>query len=109
MAAGPGSLIGQLIQLAGGANVAPASSAYPQLSAEQVLAAAPDIVVAFHMLGHDQGLAGWPPDSRIPAVRNHRIYSVDPALFARPGPRVIDALEALARIIHPEIFGEFTP
>lgn len=109
MAAGSGSLIGQLIQLAGGDNVAPASAGYPQLSAEQVLAAAPDIVVAFHMLGHDQDMAGWPADPRIPAVRNHRLYSVDPALFARPGPRVIEALEALARIIHPEIFGEFTP
>lgn len=107
MVAGSGSMIGQLIQLAGGDNVASPSAGYPQLSTEQMFAAAPDIVVAFHMLGHDQGMAGWPADSRIPAVRDNRLYSVDPALFARPGPRVIDALEALAKIIHPEIFGEF--
>ncbi|MGE4265421.1 MAG: ABC transporter substrate-binding protein [Desulfovibrio sp.] len=113
MAAGPQSLLGQLVALAGGDNAAPAEPAYPQLSAEQVLAMAPDVVVAFDMLGQgqgqDQGMAGWPADPRIPAVRQRRLYTVDPALFARPGPRLAEALEALARIIHPEIFGTYRP
>ncbi|MDQ7835556.1 MAG: helical backbone metal receptor [Humidesulfovibrio sp.] len=109
MAAGPQSLLGQLVALAGGDSAAPAEPAYPQLSAEQVLAMAPEVVVAFDMLGQDQGMAGWPADPRIPAVRQRRLYTVDPALFARPGPRLAEALEALARIIHPEIFGAYRP
>jgi len=42
-------------------------------------------------------------------VRDPRLYTVAPALFARPGPRLAEALEALARIIHPEIFGVYRP
>jgi len=113
MAAGPQSLLGQLVALAGGDNAAPPEPAYPQLSAEQVLTLAPDVVVAFDMLGQgrgqDQGMDGWPADPRIPAVRQRRLHTVAPALFARPGPRLAEALEALARIIHPEIFGAYRP
>jgi len=109
MAAGPHSLLGQLIAMAGGDNAAPAEPAYPQLSAEQVLALAPEVVVAFDMLGQDKGMAGWPADPRIPAVRDRRLYTVDPALFSRPGPRLAAALETLARILHPEIFGAPRP
>jgi iron complex transport system substrate-binding protein len=109
MAAGPHSLLGQLIAMAGGDNAVPDGPAYPQLSAEQVLALAPEVVVAFDMLGQDKGMAGWPADPRIPAVRQGRLYTVDPAIFARPGPRLAEALEALARILHPEIFGAPRP
>lgn len=105
MVAGQGSLLGRLIELAGGENAAPHGALYPQLSAEEFLRAAPDIVVAFHMLGNGAGMSGWPHDPLIPAVRGDRLYSVDPDLFGRPGPRVADALERLARIVHPECFG----
>jgi iron complex transport system substrate-binding protein len=43
----------------------------------------------------------------LPAVRNDRVYAVDAnSYFARPGPRVVDGAELLARIIHPELFDE---
>ena len=45
---------------------------------------------------------GW---SDLPAVRDGRIFAVDAnAYFARPGPRVVDGVELLAHLIHPEIF-----
>ena len=44
---------------------------------------------------------GW---SVIAAVKNGAIYPIDDALISRPGPRIIDGLEDLARIIHPELF-----
>ncbi len=45
---------------------------------------------------------GW---SDLPAVRNGRVFAVDAnAFFARPGPRVVDGTELLARLIHPELF-----
>lgn len=45
---------------------------------------------------------GW---SDLPAVRNDRVYAVDAnAYLARPGPRVVDGVELLAHLIHPEIF-----
>ncbi|MFN3929064.1 MAG: ABC transporter substrate-binding protein, partial [Thermoflexus sp.] len=44
---------------------------------------------------------GW---SRLRAVREGRIYPIDADLISRPGPRIVEGLEALARIIHPELF-----
>jgi iron complex transport system substrate-binding protein len=45
---------------------------------------------------------GW---ADVPAVRNGRVYVVDAnAYFARPGPRLVDGVEILARLIHPEAF-----
>jgi iron complex transport system substrate-binding protein len=43
----------------------------------------------------------------LPAVRNGRVYAVDAnSYFARPGPRVVEGAELLARLIHPELFGD---
>ncbi|HEV8574488.1 MAG TPA: cobalamin-binding protein, partial [Dehalococcoidia bacterium] len=47
-------------------------------------------------------LEGW---SRLPAVRKGHVYAVDGnAYFSRPGPRLVDGLEMLAHIFHPELF-----
>ena len=49
-------------------------------------------------------LPGW---NHLPAVKNGHVYGVNgSAFFSRPGPRLVDGLEILARIIHPEIFSE---
>jgi iron complex transport system substrate-binding protein len=42
----------------------------------------------------------WP---HLPAVQNNRIYFVDGDLFNRPSPRLVDALEELVKLIHPEL------
>jgi len=43
----------------------------------------------------------------LPAVRNGEVWAVDAsAYFSRPGPRVVDGVEILAKIFHPEMFGE---
>jgi iron complex transport system substrate-binding protein len=39
----------------------------------------------------------------LPAVKNKRVYLIDSDLIDRPSPRIIDGLEAMARIIHPEL------
>ena len=45
----------------------------------------------------------------LPAVRNGRVYAVDAnSFFARPGPRVVEGAELLARLIHPELFDDET-
>ncbi len=42
----------------------------------------------------------------MPAIRDRRIWALDASgCFSRPGPRVIDGVETLARVLHPEIFG----
>jgi iron complex transport system substrate-binding protein len=104
---GPGSYIHDLIEIAGGQNIAArAVSAYPQLSAEEILRSDPEIIVlaaAEYSAKPDQVAArtGW---SVISAVKNKRIVSIAPNLINRPGPRVGEAAEAYARLVHPELF-----
>ena len=104
---GPGSYIHDLIQIAGGQNIAArATSAYPQLSAEEILRSDPEIIVlaaADYSAKPDQvaARAGW---SVLTAVRNKRIEMIAPNLIDRPGPRVGEAAEAYAKLVHPELF-----
>jgi iron complex transport system substrate-binding protein len=104
---GPGSYIHDLIEVAGGQNIAArATSAYPQLSAEEILRGDPEIIVlaaADYSAKPEQVAArsGW---AQISAVKNDRIVSIAPNLINRPGPRVGEAAEAYARLVHPELF-----
>jgi iron complex transport system substrate-binding protein len=104
---GPGSYIADLIEIAGGVNIAAkATSAYPQLSAEEILRADPEVIVlaaADYSAKPDQvsARAGW---SVISAVKNKRIGTIAPNLINRPGPRVGEAADAYARIVHPELY-----
>jgi cobalamin transport system substrate-binding protein len=104
---GPGSYINDLIDIAGGANVAArAASAYPQLSAEEILRSDPEIIVLAAVAysakpGDIASRQGW---SIIAAVKNNRIFTIDPNLINRPGPRVGEAAEAYAKLVHPELF-----
>ncbi|MDP9276561.1 MAG: helical backbone metal receptor, partial [Chloroflexota bacterium] len=104
---GPGSYINDLIDIAGGVNIAArAGSAYPQLSAEEILRSDPEIVVlsadAYSSKPADvAGRQGW---SIVAAVKNNRIFTIDPNLINRPGPRVGEAAEAYAKLVHPELF-----
>lgn len=51
-------------------------------------------------------LLQWPGWSDLPAVRNDRVFAVNAnAYFARPGPRVVDGVELLAHLFHPELCG----
>jgi len=104
---GPGSFIDALITLAGGSNIgAGAKMQWAQLSTEEIIAQDPEIIVlgdANYGVTAEmvKGRPGW---SVITAVRDSAIYPIDDILISRPGPRIIDGLEALARIIHPELF-----
>jgi iron complex transport system substrate-binding protein len=104
---GPGSYINDLIDIAGGINIAArAPSAYPQLSAEEILRSDPEIIVlaadAYSSKPGDVAARqGW---SIIAAVKNNRIFTIDPNLINRPGPRVGEAAETYAKLVHPELF-----
>lgn len=82
---------------------------------EAVLEARPEVIV-LAVCGYDVERAGcdcellmkFPGFASLPAAQNNRIHVVDAsAYFARPGPRVVDSLEILAGILHPEEFSEF--
>ena len=104
---GPGNFVNDIIDLAGGTNVfASVESPYPQVSAEQIVAAKPEVIIlsdAAYGVTVDSVLArpGW---ANIPAVQQKRVEPIDDNLVSRPGPRIIEGVSAAAKIIHPELF-----
>ena len=105
---GPNTFMSQLINLAGGVNAGDiAADQYAQLSLEQLVAQDPAIIVLGSATygGQTPELvaqrAGW---ESIAAVENGAVYTFDDNLVSRPGPRVVDGLEELARLIHPDLF-----
>jgi iron complex transport system substrate-binding protein len=88
-----------------------------QIDWQQVLDARPEIVV-LALCGYDisrarrdfELLQRFPDFDSLPAARHGETYLVDAsAFFARPGPRIVESLELLAGILHPEEFPEFAP
>lgn len=104
---GPGSFIDDLITVAGGVNVLAASkTAYPTVSGEEVIRADPEVIVlADAAYGATvASVAARPGWSAITAVRNKKVFAVTEDLFSRPGPRVGEAAEAYAKLLHPDLF-----
>ena len=102
----------EVIEKAGGINIfTDQSLEYFETSSEVVIERSPDIVI--FPLGHGGGPRFWgsfdevkerPGWNAISAVQHDRLYTIDADIISRPGPRIVDALETLAEIIHPELF-----
>lgn len=106
--AGRETVIHDLIRLAGGVN-AVRERGFPRLGLEAVFNHPPDLIVlAFDQggLGYREVLPHLPGWRDIPAVRQGAIRVIDANVMNRPGPRIVEAVEVLARALHPEVFGE---
>jgi iron complex transport system substrate-binding protein len=108
-----GNWMPELVQMAGGENLfGVAGQASPRLNWNQVVVANPDIVLV-HPCGFDMARTleempllelrpGW---RKLKAVQQDRIFVADGnQYFNRPGPRIVESLEILAEIFHPELF-----
>ncbi len=109
MSMGPGTFCNELIELAGGVNIAAdATTQYPLYSMEVLVERNPDVIIVSISHGSSgatvDGLKTLLAGKNIAAVANNRVYSVDTNLTGRPGPRIVEGLEAMARYIHPELF-----
>ena len=104
---GRGTLINDVIERAGGINVAGRDTArYPRYSAEGIMRASPEIILFAPMAGDKEFAAGksfWQKFKGVPAVDNNRIYPIDTDLISRASPRIVDAIEEIALIFHPGI------
>jgi iron complex transport system substrate-binding protein len=104
--AGKTSFVTNLIERAGGHSVtADVNEAWPRLSDEAALASRPEAIIML------SGAMGATASTEVasalrnsPAVKNGRVYVIDGDLLTRPGPRLVDGLEQIARALHPEAF-----
>jgi iron complex transport system substrate-binding protein len=97
-----GTFINELIELAGGKNVCATMRGYPRLTPEQAVAFRPDVVL-IPTMGREAFEAArtqWNAWPEVPAVHSGRIFILDSDLFDRPGPRLTQGLEELARLLH---------
>jgi len=106
---GPGSFGNDLIALAGGVNIAEnATNEYPMVSDEFVIAANPEVIVftfGYMTATTAEDFAARPGWDETVAVSEGNIYSIDDNIVSRYGPRIVDGLEELAAMLHPELFG----
>lgn len=95
-----------LVRRAGGVSVtADVPGAFPRFSDEAALAARPEAIIL--PTGGSMGSANStvaPPLRNSPAVLNGRVYKINDDHLSRPGPRLLDGLEEMARALHPEAF-----
>jgi iron complex transport system substrate-binding protein len=100
------TFIGSIYKLLGAENIADGAGGkapdYPQLSAEYILSANPDVIVLSDTKCCGQSpetVAGRPGWSKIAAVRNGHVIPVDDDIASRWGPRTVDFVEIVARAI----------
>jgi iron complex transport system substrate-binding protein len=108
ISAGRNTFIQEIITYAGGTNLAAAAPLrYPDYSREKVLADDPEVII-IALMGSEADLCreDWQSFSGLQAVRNNRVYLIDPDLLCRLSPRFLKGLEMISRMLHPEWFGE---
>lgn len=104
---GRGAFLTDLIQQAGGESItADAEHPWAPYSLETVLVRAPEVIILPGRARFTERLADmrWPELQQTPALRQGRVYAIHGDVLLRPGPRLFEGLEELARVLHPEAF-----
>lgn len=107
MSVGPGSFVDDLIRKAGGINIAGnARTPYPIFSLEELIKEDPDIIIgaASSMGTGPSNISTRPGWSSLKAIKTGKVFTIDDDIIFRSGPRLVDALEIIAKYLHPEIF-----
>jgi iron complex transport system substrate-binding protein len=110
VAVGKGSFLNELITIAGGRNpLADSPVTYPTISVEGVLRIDPDVIVDMGDMAETVGVTEahkqdvvklWERQDVLKAVTSRRVYAVAADIFVVPGPRIAEAAEAFAKMLH---------
>ncbi|MEC0373653.1 ABC transporter substrate-binding protein [Paenibacillus chibensis] len=108
---GKGEFMDELISLAGGINVASDTQGWSEISEEKIIKDNPDVILYAKSVIDDKtkkglgdiikGRSGW---DQITAVKNGAVIGLDDNLLSRPGPRVTQGLQEVAKAIYPDLF-----
>jgi iron complex transport system substrate-binding protein len=108
--AGRNTFVNELIELARGENaIGPTIQQYPPIGTEELLACGAETIIQSAMgvsnIPEQQQAAErfWSKWPTLPAVKNNRIYVIDPDTTLRLGPRLCQGLELVVRCLHPEV------
>ncbi|MCG6795050.1 ABC transporter substrate-binding protein [Geobacillus sp. YHL] len=100
--AGKGTFMDEMLQVISAKNVAGSLEGWPMVTEEKAVAYKPDVIITTYG-GAKQvfARAAW---KDVPAVKNKRVYDVNTDLVSRPGPRLVEGVEELAKAIYPDVF-----
>ncbi|MCP3921206.1 MAG: cobalamin-binding protein [Desulfobacterales bacterium] len=104
---GNDSFIHELITKSGGINISAKFKGYPRFTKEDVIAFSPEVFIITSMARNEvfeNVKRKWSMWKSMPAVKNNKMYIIDSNVLDRPTPRMVEGLEKLAEIIHPELF-----
>ncbi|MFB0518427.1 MAG: cobalamin-binding protein [Acidobacteriota bacterium] len=105
MSPGGDTYLNDLIRWAGGESItAGEGENIVRLTREEIVLRQPEVIIAPPVARRWLADSWRQWGSALPAFIKHRVYSVDEDLVFRPGPRIVDGLEQVARLIHPEAF-----
>jgi iron complex transport system substrate-binding protein len=99
--AGPGSFVDSIIAELNARNVVGTGGTYPHWSYEELVRAQPDVIIDASEVHGSGGGEPWARFDAIPAVKNRRAHQVDLGGLLRPGPRIIEGMRLLKRLLHP--------
>jgi len=112
VAVGRASYLNELMAVAGGQNIfADAVAPYPKVGMEEILSRNPQVIVDMGDMAETTGVTEahkravvvlWNVYPSVAAVREHRVFAVASDIFVEPGPRMVEAAQAFARMLHPE-------
>jgi iron complex transport system substrate-binding protein len=108
LAAGQGSLVNDIITRAGGENIVTSPQKLTLYSLEALIQANPEVYIIQKgpMNRSPEDIYARPYFKELKAVKPRRVLLVDENLYSRPGPRSAEAVEQLARFLHPGAWGE---
>ncbi len=106
--AGGDTMIQELIDLSGGTNIASDLKGYTTITLEAAIQRNPQAIIVMSSMGAgNQSLDFIKTNAQFQstdALKNGRVYEVDADIFGRTSPRIVDGLETLSKMLHPELF-----
>jgi iron complex transport system substrate-binding protein len=111
--AGVNTFVNEIIELAGGQNaIEPTGDQYPSIGTEVILGCGAEVIIQSAMGTTDiqkQQTAAenfWSRFTNLPAVKDKRVYVINPDTVLRLGPRLPQGAISVAKLLHPELFAQ---
>ncbi|MCZ0754552.1 ABC transporter substrate-binding protein [Anoxybacillus sp. J5B_2022] len=105
--AGKGTFIDDMLQAIQAKNVAGDQEGWPMFTEEKAVALNPDVIITtygYYVKDAVNQVLARPAWKDVPAIKNKRVYDVNSDLVSRPGPRLVEGVEELAKVIYPDVF-----